>query len=166
MKTCSKCERAKPLDSFRKHNSKCRACVSERDLARYRRLRAEGWTPSPEDPDKKRARARRYHAANPDRARAYVNARRARLAQAAGRHTERDWQQLVRRYRGCAYCGSAAPVTRDHVVPLSRGGSDFIGNILPACLSCNTSKKDRLLVDWRRTWQARAATRLPAGRLP
>ncbi|TQL56536.1 HNH endonuclease [Rarobacter faecitabidus] len=64
--------------------------------------------------------------------------------------TERDWNRLVRRYDSkCAYCGETKPLTVDHVVPISRGGRHSIGNVLPACLPCNTSKRDRLLIDWR-----------------
>lgn len=160
MKTCSACLVERPLSQFRAHGGRrCKPCLYAADAERYHRKRAEGWRPRPEDPAKKRARTARYHAANPDKARAYVNARRARLANAEGQHTDREWYRLVRRYRGCAYCGSTAPLTRDHVVPLSRGGSDFIGNIVPACLSCNCSKKDRLLMEWRLT---RASTDEPS----
>lgn len=37
----------------------------------------------------------------------------------------------------------------DHVVPISRGGANSIGNIVAACGSCNSSKNDRLLTEWR-----------------
>lgn len=62
----------------------------------------------------------------------------------------RDWLRLVRSHGGrCAYCRSDAPITIDHVVPLSRGGRHAIGNVLPACRPCNSSKQDRLLVEWK-----------------
>ncbi|QZT61298.1 HNH endonuclease [Mycolicibacterium austroafricanum] len=32
------------------------------------------------------------------------------------------------------------PLTKDHMVPLSRGGSDSIDNIVGACVECNTRK--------------------------
>lgn len=35
----------------------------------------------------------------------------------------------------------------DHVVPLSRGGKDFVENIVPCCLSCNSSKNCRILYE-------------------
>jgi 5-methylcytosine-specific restriction endonuclease McrA len=33
-------------------------------------------------------------------------------------------------------------------VPLTRGGSHSITNIVPACKTCNSSKRDRLLHEW------------------
>ena len=33
----------------------------------------------------------------------------------------------------------------DHVVPLARGGKDFVENSMPCCLSCNCSKRHLLL---------------------
>lgn len=65
----------------------------------------------------------------------------------------RDWQRMVNRYGGrCAYCGFRprwTPLHMDHVIPLKRGGRHSIGNVLPACGSCNVRKNARLLADWR-----------------
>ena len=59
----------------------------------------------------------------------------------------------------CAYCQRPAD-TVEHVVPLSRGGSNHEGNLVPACRSCNASKGDRLIVEWKyATWTATAASR-------
>ncbi len=46
----------------------------------------------------------------------------------------------------CMYCGGQYPdseLTRDHVIPLSRGGKDRWLNVVAACRSCNTRKGDR-----------------------
>jgi 5-methylcytosine-specific restriction endonuclease McrA len=37
----------------------------------------------------------------------------------------------------------------DHVVPLSRGGRTTKGNVTPVCKTCNTAKKQKLLMEWR-----------------
>lgn len=34
-------------------------------------------------------------------------------------------------------------LTEDHRIPLSRGGTDWIANIVPCCLSCNCSKGNK-----------------------
>lgn len=47
----------------------------------------------------------------------------------------------------CAYCGThvegGARLTLDHVVPYCKGGSNQAGNLVTACLSCNSSRGDR-----------------------
>jgi 5-methylcytosine-specific restriction endonuclease McrA len=65
-------------------------------------------------------------------------------------YTERDWRHLIARYRGmCAYCGVRPAEHRDHVTPVSRGGGNSIGNILPACAQCNLSKGSLFLTEWK-----------------
>lgn len=78
--------------------------------------------------------------------------RRARIAAAGGPGVrDRDWQRLVRRHGNrCAYCQRRGRLTMDHVVPIARGGRHSIGNVLPACFPCNSSKRDDFLAHWRR----------------
>lgn len=48
----------------------------------------------------------------------------------------------------CLYCGEsfpAAALSRDHVVPRSRGGEDRWENVVTACRRCNQRKGNRLL---------------------
>ena len=58
---------------------------------------------------------------------------------------------LFRRDRNlCLYCGNEfldCDLTRDHVVPRSRGGSDCWDNVVAACKRCNHQKGHRLLSD-------------------
>jgi hypothetical protein len=54
----------------------------------------------------------------------------------------------------CAYCSKtfapyASGITADHIVPLSRGGSNEMDNLTACCLPCNSSKSDRLLSEWQ-----------------
>jgi 5-methylcytosine-specific restriction endonuclease McrA len=58
------------------------------------------------------------------------------------------WDAKLAEYEGrCAYCGDAA-TQRDHVIPLVRGGSHTLDNLVPACGPCNRSKGDKLLNEW------------------
>lgn len=57
-------------------------------------------------------------------------------------------QSLFRRDRFmCAYCGGIHPrgLTRDHIVPLSRGGKDTWLNVCASCSACNARKGAKLL---------------------
>lgn len=51
----------------------------------------------------------------------------------------------------CLYCGhSFAPrqLTRDHIVPLSRGGLSVWSNLASACRPCNQRKNNRTPAEW------------------
>ena len=75
--------------------------------------------------------------------------RRALKVNAVGQHTEAEWQELCRKYNYlCLACLKNKFLTRDHIVPLSKGGTDFIDNIQPLCMSCNTSKYTKT-IDYR-----------------
>jgi len=57
------------------------------------------------------------------------------------------------RYR-CQFCGRRdlelgyrECLTRDHLVPLSRGGSNAWVNVVTACSTCNTRKGNRLMAE-------------------
>lgn len=58
-------------------------------------------------------------------------------------------RELFRRDRHiCAYCGGIfndLKLTRDHVIPTSKGGKDIWTNVVTACERCNHKKDDRLL---------------------
>jgi len=53
----------------------------------------------------------------------------------------------------CYYCGcddsELNPLTLDHVVPRSKGGSNKMSNKVPSCRSCNSSKGNKSLEEFR-----------------
>lgn len=110
------------------------------------RLAKVGKIPSKELREKNRQGQYRRHAKNdPD----YVphtslNKRRKILRQMSGRHSEGEWQTMKAQYDWtCPSCKKKEPdikLTRDHIIPVSRGGSDNIENIQPLCHSCNCRK--------------------------
>jgi 5-methylcytosine-specific restriction endonuclease McrA len=62
--------------------------------------------------------------------------------------TSSAWETKLAEYQGCcAYCGNVA-TQRDHVVPLARGGSHTLDNLVPVCGPCNRFKGDKLLSEW------------------
>src|ERR1035437_2924333 len=80
--------------------------------------------------------------AHPGRRAQWCANRRARVLGAEGSHTFGEWRALLEDSGyACSYCGCTdKPLARDHVIPISRGGSNYISNIVPACKPCNSSK--------------------------
>ena len=79
---------------------------------------------------------------------------RARKIGARGSHTFEQWMGVVRAHRWrCFYCGKRLnhqTLTKDHRNPLSRGGTDFARNLVPACKPCNSGKAGRRKYKGRR----------------
>jgi len=47
----------------------------------------------------------------------------------------------------CQYCGGCPPKAEleiDHIIPVSRGGTDDISNLKTSCFNCNRGKGDRV----------------------
>lgn len=80
----------------------------------------------------------------------YKRNRRARILNAKGTITDKEWKELCDRYGNrCLSCGATnVKLTLDHVVPLSSGGAHTIENAQPLCLPCNLSKA-RKTIDYR-----------------
>ena len=73
------------------------------------------------------------------------------MAQVAHDLTDAQWTALLEAWAGCAYCGATErPLQRDCVLPISRGGRYTLGNVVPACRSCNTSKCNGEVTAWLR----------------
>jgi 5-methylcytosine-specific restriction endonuclease McrA len=76
-------------------------------------------------------------------------AKRRGAAQSSGSPvTAAEWNSLLGQYDyRCAYCGEKFseinPATRDHIVPVSKGGCHAIENLRPACRGCNSKKNNR-----------------------
>jgi 5-methylcytosine-specific restriction endonuclease McrA len=85
-----------------------------------------------------------------------VSARSARKRKRRMQLVEHDlsleqWTALQEAWGGCAYCGATGlPMQRDCVLPISRGGRYTLGNVAPACRSCNASKCNDEVTAWLR----------------
>ena len=63
--------------------------------------------------------------------------------------TQREWSRALEFFgRCCAYCGARKKMTKDHVIPLIKGGGLTADNTVPACGLCNSSKKDLDVLEW------------------
>jgi len=72
-----------------------------------------------------------------------MNTLRAIKYGASGSFTLAEWLGLCTQYGYlCAGCGAKQPLTADHIIPLSRRGTNDISNIQPLCKPCNSRKND------------------------
>lgn len=98
--------------------------------------------------DANRARLLEYRKEHRIQIKAKKHEYMARRYNAVGKYTASEFRAVVALYEGkCAYCGNppldGQRLEADHAMPLSRGGSNSIENILPACHLCNVRKRDR-----------------------
>lgn len=74
-------------------------------------------------------------------------------AQSDGSVTPQSLGRLYGQAKECCYCGvpfkTSKEKTADHIVPISRGGLHSILNLVICCISCNSSKCDKMVDEWR-----------------
>lgn len=107
---------------------------------------AEGARIGAEEEHRRLAAARlREYQDRVDRNRAWCTLRNQRRRALLDDLTEEQWQAIKADWgHRCAYCGKQPDkLTKDHVVPVVAGGPNTIGNIVPACQSCNSRKGPR-----------------------
>lgn len=96
-----------------------------------------------ENGDILRATAAAWRITNPEKYRANQTNRYALVRGAEGKHTAVEVVALLKRQKGkCAYCKRSivANYHKDHIQPLSKGGSNWIRNIQLLCPPCNHRK--------------------------
>lgn len=68
----------------------------------------------------------------------------------SGSHTLGEWETLKAQYNWtCPACGKTEleiKLTEDHIIPLSKGGSNNIENIQPLCGPCNSKKSTKIII--------------------
>ena len=152
-KPCSKCKNLLPFDSFNKKAStktglryECRACqaVARKKYSAHKKPPYSQWTESMKIKNRKNASSWNR---NNKAKRTLAMAKRRALQKNNGVYlvTEKEIKKM--QAQKCFYCGAIGGEI-DHVIPLTRGGSHSIGNLVGCCRSCNSSKNNRFLTEW------------------
>jgi len=126
------------------------------ELERSRKYRRENpeqekkWKEN--NPDIIRASSKKYRIS--DKGKANIQRghtmRRKRLGKIINTLTSQEWLDILEAYNyRCAYCGVEFEVenmpTRDHIIPISKGGDNTKENVVPACRSCNSKKGAKII---------------------
>lgn len=96
------------------------------------------------------ARSKEWRKNNPEK---HVARERRRRARKNNNHVasidQNDLQCRIDDFFGkCAYCQSAKFRDWDHFIPISKGGPESLGNLLPSCQRCNVRKHARDPKEW------------------
>lgn len=101
------------------------------------------------NPEKILKKNQRHRKMRPDLYKAKDARRRTAKQKSGGSFTAEEWKSLKKKFSyRCLRCNKRKPLTPDHVVPVSKGGTSNIDNIQPLCGPCNSWKKDKV-VDFR-----------------
>jgi 5-methylcytosine-specific restriction endonuclease McrA len=100
-------------------------------------------------------RSRTWHANNPVSSKVLSSNYRTRKLGATGTHTPEDVKYIrAVQNNKCGYCGvtlnKKSKPHLDHFIPLSKGGSNSPDNLVWACCTCNSSKHNRLPIEWNK----------------
>lgn len=115
-----------------------------------------------ENKEEQSEKYKQWALANPDKIRIKSHSRRALEINAEGSHTGEELIELWYKQSGlCYWCDvklkelfdnpdndNGAKPHLDHVIPLKRGGSNYISNLRWTCSYCNLSKGSKLPSEW------------------
>lgn len=104
------------------------------------------------NPELMSERAKRYAKAHPEKLQVLRCRRRARNRNAAGfcSSLQLKWRLEYHGYK-CVYCGKDVRKNChvDHMIPLSKGGSNWPSNLVPSCPTCNNSKHAKTYKEYK-----------------
>lgn len=93
-----------------------------------------------------REASKAWRESHPDESKIGVNQSRCLKDGIVPELTVEAWRAITAKHDNCcARCGERKKLTIDHIIPLSKGGTDSPENVQPLCLSCNQSKGNKIL---------------------
>ena len=105
-------------------------------------------------PEIQKKSQRKYYENNKQYFKNAKHKRRALKMLNGGSYTEQQWKECIKFFNNkCAYTGdilTSENIQIEHIVPISKGGSNNIWNIVPAIGYANSSKRNYDLEEWYR----------------
>lgn len=171
-KYCNTCKVVKPIENFPLYSkgsdgyaSKCKDCKNKQAKEKY-------------DPEKEKERTKPVLEKRYAQKKIYYKNNREKLAKQKKEYrktdrwkklkrfsnekrrtnklklesnfTKQQWKNCIKHFNNsCCYCGNKVEIfSMDHFIPLSKGGEWTVNNIVPACMSCNSSKRANDFFKW------------------
>ena len=103
--------------------------------------------------EKNKDKRKEYVEKNKDRIKSYTHKRRALKLGNGGSYTKAQWLDTLEYFDyKCAYTGECIKHNChvEHIVPISKGGTSYIWNLVPSTASANLSKQNRDMEEWYR----------------
>lgn len=143
---CNTCQ-SETTDFYKGHYS-CRSCTIARQKKWYRENKSRNYENAKNSkarrPDAVRRYGKTWREKHREKIRIYNSARRGRERGAQGHYTQAEIRHLYQAQHGlCAFCFCDLSISGyhiDHLIPLCKGGSNHIQNILLLCPPCNLKK--------------------------
>jgi len=172
---CKKCTKGLRRLFYISHSEEIKERVSYYRRAHPEKIKASKMAYSLAHKDHIKAKNDEWYAAHPEEIRAYYqtnlqrilaqkviyrksaagkansakqhNKRRARFSNIITTLTAEEWENIKKQHKyKCVYCGERKVLAQDHIIPISKGGHHVKENIIPACQSCNSKKRDKTVL--------------------
>jgi CRISPR/Cas system Type II protein with McrA/HNH and RuvC-like nuclease domain len=177
---CVQCERDKAtrfrqqFPAVQKARTQAWRDANEEYVCKYNKFNHDRWLARPgnieqhresakdwyhQNTERGKARVAAWILANPERHREHSRNAKAKRKKAEGSHTAADIAALFAEQNGLCLCGVVLETNGkdryhvDHIIPLSRGGTNYPDNLQLLCRPCNRSKGTKTMQEWRPKWR-------------
>lgn len=171
-KYCTVCKELKEFSKFNKNKthkyglySKCKECKKKHDKKYYQNNKEQINKRNKEyqENNKKyfkeylkewkinnKEQINEYRKNNKEKLKAKNHKRRTLKQNSGGSYTVEQWNESLKYFNNkCAYSGKPMEqVSVEHIIPITKGGTSYIWNIIPCEAILNYSKQDKDLLEW------------------
>ena len=164
LKRCTKCGENKPNTNeyfyFQNKSkgtlrSRCKVCNNDKDKGKeyYENNKDKILKYKKKYYENNKDKLKKCRENNKDKYKEYNHKRRALKVGNGGSYTKSQWLDTLEYFDyKCAYTGECIKHSChvEHIVPISKGGTSYIWNLVPSTASANLSKQNRDMEEWYR----------------